>query len=150
MSPVQCPQLIPLPPRRIFFTPTLQLCSGQGQRPSPQPGCCPTSPFSLQVPFLSVGGDIGVRTVRHCDSSRLSGEYVVEDVKGDDACYFRRLVFLSNRNVVQSEARLLAPAPPPGTQEEGKSPAGSCSAPSQHGSGSVFALCLGGGTGLGW
>lgn len=147
---MHCPQLIPLPPRRICFTPTLQLCSGQGQRLSPQPGCCPTSPFSLQVPFLSVGGDIGVRTVRHCDSSPLSGEYVVEDVKGDDACYFRRLVFLSNRNVVQSEARLLAPVPPPGTQEEGKSPAGSCSALSQHGSGSVFALCLGGGTGLGW
>lgn len=63
--------------------------------------------LSLQVPFLSVGGDIGVRTVQHQDRSPLSGDYVVEDVQGDDKRYFRRLIFLSNRNVVQSEARLL-------------------------------------------
>lgn len=55
-----------------------------------------------------------MRKVWHCGTSPLSGEFVVEDVKGNDACYFRRLVFLSNRNVVQSEARLLATAPPPG------------------------------------
>lgn len=60
----------------------------------------------LQVPFLSVDGDIGIRTIQHCDTSPFSGEYVIEDVKGDGACYFRRLIFLSNRNVVQSEARL--------------------------------------------
>ncbi|KAM5203182.1 eEF1A lysine and N-terminal methyltransferase isoform 5-T5 [Hipposideros larvatus] len=64
-------------------------------------------PAQQQVPFLSVGGDIGVRTVRHQDRSSLSGDYVVEDVQGDDKRYFRRLIFLSNRNVVQSEARLL-------------------------------------------
>lgn len=61
----------------------------------------------LQVPFLSVGGDIGVRTVQHQDCSPVSGDYVIEDVQGDDRRYFRRLIFLSNRNVVQSEARLL-------------------------------------------
>ncbi|XP_025781991.1 methyltransferase-like protein 13 [Puma concolor] len=60
-----------------------------------------------EVPFLSVGGDIGVRTVQHQACSPLSGNYVVEDVQGDDKRYFRRLIFLSNRNVVQSEARLL-------------------------------------------
>lgn len=59
------------------------------------------------MPFLSVGGDIGVRTIQHQDCSPLSGDYVIEDVQGDDKCYFRRLIFLSNRNVVQSEARLL-------------------------------------------
>ncbi|XP_066117257.1 eEF1A lysine and N-terminal methyltransferase [Saccopteryx bilineata] len=64
-------------------------------------------PAQQQVPFLSVGGDIGVRTVRHQDCSPLSGDYVIEDVQGDDRRYFRRLIFLSNRNVVQSEARLL-------------------------------------------
>ncbi|XP_027468070.1 eEF1A lysine and N-terminal methyltransferase isoform X2 [Zalophus californianus] len=64
-------------------------------------------PAQQQVPFLSVGGDIGVRTVQHQDCSPLSGSYVVEDVQGDDKHYFRRLIFLSNRNVVQSEARLL-------------------------------------------
>ncbi|XP_004626861.1 methyltransferase-like protein 13 [Octodon degus] len=64
-------------------------------------------PAQQQVPFLSVGGDIGVRTVQHQDCSPLSGAFVVEDVQGDDRRYFRRLIFLSNRNVVQSEARLL-------------------------------------------
>ncbi|KAM6218575.1 eEF1A lysine and N-terminal methyltransferase isoform 3-T3 [Rhynchocyon petersi] len=61
----------------------------------------------LQVPFLSVGGDIGIRTVQHQACSPLSGDYVIEDVQGDDKHFFRRLIFLSNRNVVQSEARLL-------------------------------------------
>lgn len=82
------------------------------------PGAFPSSHqslSSLQVPFLSVGGDIGVRTVQHRDTSPLSGEYVVEDVKGDGTCYFRRLIFLRNRNVVQSEARLLAHTSLPGT-----------------------------------
>lgn len=54
-----------------------------------------------------MGGDIGVRTVQHQDHSALSGDYVIEDVQGEDKRYFRRLIFLSNRNVVQSEARLL-------------------------------------------
>ncbi|KFU91301.1 Methyltransferase-like 13, partial [Chaetura pelagica] len=80
----------------------------------------PGLPARQQVPFLSVGGDIGVRTVRHCDTSPLSGEYVVEDVKGDGTCYFRRLVFLHNRNVVQSEARLQAPVPAPGQKKRRK------------------------------
>ncbi|XP_065530030.1 eEF1A lysine and N-terminal methyltransferase isoform X2 [Lathamus discolor] len=80
----------------------------------------PGLPARQQVPFLSVGGDIGVRTVRHCDTSPLSGEYVVEDVKGDGTCYFRRLIFLRNRNVVQSEARLLAHTPLPGQKKRRK------------------------------
>lgn len=54
-----------------------------------------------------MGGDIGVRTVQHQAHSALSGDYVIEDVQGEDRRYFRRLIFLSNRNVVQSEARLL-------------------------------------------
>ncbi|KFO07878.1 Methyltransferase-like 13, partial [Balearica regulorum gibbericeps] len=80
----------------------------------------PGLPARQQVPFLSVGGDIGVRTVRHRDTSPMSGEYVVEDVKGDGTCYFRRLVFLCNRNVVQSEARLLAPTALPGQKKRRK------------------------------
>ncbi|KAF1434150.1 Methyltransferase-like protein 13, partial [Spheniscus magellanicus] len=80
----------------------------------------PGLPARQQVPFLSVGGDIGVRTVRHRDTSPLSGEYVVEDVKGDGTCYFRRLVFLCNRNVVQSEARLLARTPLTGQKKRRK------------------------------
>ncbi|XP_061860192.1 eEF1A lysine and N-terminal methyltransferase isoform X2 [Colius striatus] len=80
----------------------------------------PSLPARQQVPFLSVGGDIGVRTVRHRDASALSGEFVVEDVKGDGSCYFRRLIFLRNRNVVQSEARLLPPTPLPGQKKRRK------------------------------
>ncbi|XP_006887490.1 PREDICTED: methyltransferase-like protein 13 isoform X2 [Elephantulus edwardii] len=64
-------------------------------------------PVQQKVPFLSVGGDIGIRTVQHQACSPMSGEYVIEDVQGDDKHFFRRLIFLSNRNVVQSEARLL-------------------------------------------
>ncbi|NWV00228.1 MET13 protein, partial [Upupa epops] len=80
----------------------------------------PGLPAQQQVPFLSAGGDIGVRTVQHRDTSPLSGEYVVEDVKGDGTCYFRRLIFLCNRNVVQSEARLCAPLPLPGQKKRRK------------------------------
>ncbi|XP_009945317.1 PREDICTED: methyltransferase-like protein 13 isoform X1 [Leptosomus discolor] len=80
----------------------------------------PGLPARQQVPFLSVGGDIGVRTVRHCNTSPLSGDYVVEDVKGDGTCYFRRLIFLRNRNVVQSEVRLLASTPLPGQKKRRK------------------------------
>ena len=36
----------------------------------------------------------------------MSGEYVVEEVLGDTGCMYRRLVFLSNQNIVQSETRL--------------------------------------------
>ncbi|XP_078074203.1 eEF1A lysine and N-terminal methyltransferase isoform X2 [Mustelus asterias] len=64
-------------------------------------------PANQQVPFLSVGGDIGVRTVQCRGTSDMSGEYVIEDVKGEDGNYFRHLVFLNNVNVVQSEAKLL-------------------------------------------
>ncbi|XP_006277644.1 eEF1A lysine and N-terminal methyltransferase [Alligator mississippiensis] len=80
----------------------------------------PGLPAHQQVPFLSVGGDIGVRTVQHRDTSTVSGEYVIEDVKGDEMCYFRRLIFLSNRNVVQSEARLLSRVPTKGQKKRKK------------------------------
>ncbi|XP_007525255.1 eEF1A lysine and N-terminal methyltransferase isoform X1 [Erinaceus europaeus] len=64
-------------------------------------------PAQQRVPFLSVGKDIGVRKVRHVDRSCLSGDYIIEDVQGENKHFFRRLIFLSNRNVVQSEGRLL-------------------------------------------
>ncbi|KAM8930338.1 eEF1A lysine and N-terminal methyltransferase isoform 2-T2 [Pelodytes ibericus] len=67
----------------------------------------PGLPNNQQVPFLSAGVDIGNRSVQHRGKSELSGEYVIEDVKGDGTSHFRRLIFLSNQNVVQSEVRLL-------------------------------------------
>ena len=63
--------------------------------------------FSPQIPFLSVGGDAGRATRVHSGHSQWCGEYVVEDVAGDEGSTLRRLVFLSNPNVVQSEVRLI-------------------------------------------
>lgn len=61
----------------------------------------------IQVPFLSVGGDLGWREEVSRGVSELSGEYCVENVKGEDGELYRRLVFLSNANLVQSESRLV-------------------------------------------
>ena len=60
-----------------------------------------------KVPFLSIGEDLGNRVVLYEGNSQLSGDYVVEDVDGDGGQKFRRLIFLNNKNVVQSEARLV-------------------------------------------
>ena len=59
------------------------------------------------MPFLSIGEDLGNRVVLHEANSILSGDYVVEDVDGDSGEKFRRLIFLNNKNVIQSEARLV-------------------------------------------
>ncbi|XP_073427632.1 eEF1A lysine and N-terminal methyltransferase [Dendrobates tinctorius] len=80
----------------------------------------PGLPDNQQIPFLSAGGDIGIRTVKYRGRSEMSGEYVVEDVRGDGTSYFRRLIFLSNQNVVQSEARLLPSNTPSGLKKKRK------------------------------
>ncbi|XP_018589744.1 eEF1A lysine and N-terminal methyltransferase-like isoform X2 [Scleropages formosus] len=66
----------------------------------------PGMPAHQQVPFLSVGGELGWREVVSQGKSALSGEYCVEDVRGEDGLLYRRLVFLDNAGVVQSESRL--------------------------------------------
>lgn len=60
----------------------------------------------VQIPFLSLGEDIGSRTVVCEGHSELSGDYIVEDVVADEGQTFRRLIFTSCPNVIQSEARL--------------------------------------------
>ena len=45
--------------------------------------------------------------------SELSGDYVIEDVQSDNNETYRRLVFLSNQNIVQSEAKLKRGTLPP-------------------------------------
>ncbi|XP_076390191.1 eEF1A lysine and N-terminal methyltransferase homolog isoform X2 [Megachile rotundata] len=57
------------------------------------------------IPFLSLGSDVGVRTTCYEGKSDLSGPFVVEEIERD-GCEFRRLVFLNNPYVIQSEARL--------------------------------------------
>uniref|UniRef100_A0A8D3B3Y3 eEF1A lysine and N-terminal methyltransferase n=1 Tax=Scophthalmus maximus TaxID=52904 RepID=A0A8D3B3Y3_SCOMX len=68
----------------------------------------PGMPANQQVPFLSVGGDLGWREEVSRGVSKLSGEYCVENVKGEDGELYRRLVFLSNAALVQSESRLVS------------------------------------------
>jgi len=60
----------------------------------------------VQSPFLSLGDEINIRTERYRGTSSVSGQFVVEDVDvGGALC--RRLVFFSNKNLVQSEASLV-------------------------------------------
>jgi hypothetical protein len=63
--------------------------------------------FLLQVPFLSLGQDIGNRQIRYKGKSEMSGDYVIEDVDVSGDMY-RRLVFSSSPNIIQSEAKLVS------------------------------------------
>ncbi|XP_053676272.1 eEF1A lysine and N-terminal methyltransferase homolog [Anopheles nili] len=67
------------------------------------------APSGLQgatIPYLSIGAEVGRRETIHTGRSELSGEYVVEEIAGDNGRTFRRLIFLTNQSVVQSEAAL--------------------------------------------
>eukprot|EP00118_Oscarella_pearsei_P016535 m.158478 g.158478 ORF g.158478 m.158478 type:complete len:692 (+) comp38743_c0_seq11:626-2701(+) len=66
----------------------------------------PGLPTNAQVPFLSVGDDVGYRVVMHRGVTEHSGEVVVEDVAHDNQSFYRRLIFLSTPGVIQSEAKL--------------------------------------------
>ncbi|XP_017469332.1 PREDICTED: methyltransferase-like protein 13 [Rhagoletis zephyria] len=57
-----------------------------------------------QIPFLSLGADVGKRETLVSGFSKISGEFRIEEVEGNDGKVFRRLIFLSNQFVVQSEA----------------------------------------------
>lgn len=69
----------------------------------------PGMPPNQQVPFLSATGDLGWREVVSTGVSELSGEYCVENVRGEDGELYRRLVFISNTALIQSENRLISP-----------------------------------------
>lgn len=62
---------------------------------------------SDKIPFLSVGADIGTRKVVHKGTSNISGDFVIEDVTVDEKKTYRRLIFMSNQSVIQSEALLM-------------------------------------------
>ncbi|GFG39691.1 hypothetical protein Cfor_05238 [Coptotermes formosanus] len=61
---------------------------------------------TTQIPFLSVGSDVGRREICYRGHSEMSGDFIVEEVEGDGGQLCRRLIFLNNQGVVQSEARL--------------------------------------------
>ena len=67
----------------------------------------PELPPNTDVPIMSVGEDnsVGTRIERCHGKSELSGKFVVEDVSVNGE-WFRRLIFLHNPNLVQSEAKL--------------------------------------------
>ncbi|XP_072295357.1 eEF1A lysine and N-terminal methyltransferase isoform X2 [Eucyclogobius newberryi] len=69
----------------------------------------PAMPPNHQVPFLSATGDLGWREVLSTGISELSGEFCVENVRGEDGELYRRLVFLSNSALIQSESKLVSP-----------------------------------------
>ncbi|XP_026468602.1 methyltransferase-like protein 13 [Ctenocephalides felis] len=59
------------------------------------------------IPFLSLGTDVGFRVEIYRGESKISGEYVIEEIPqqpGVDSISLRRLIFLSNPFLVQSEA----------------------------------------------
>lgn len=64
----------------------------------------PSGLKNQQIPFLSLGSDVGKRETIFQGKSNLSGEYIVEEITGQDNKIFRRLIFLSNQFVIQSEA----------------------------------------------
>ncbi|XP_051511192.1 eEF1A lysine and N-terminal methyltransferase isoform X1 [Myxocyprinus asiaticus] len=70
----------------------------------------PGMPANQQVPFLSVGGDLGWREIVGRGVSALTGEYSVEDVRGEDGHLYRRLIFMNNSQLVQSESKLRSTA----------------------------------------
>lgn len=59
----------------------------------------------VQVPYLSLGDDISNRVIKFKGSSEFSGEFVVEDVEIEGET-FRRLVFMNNQTLIQSETKL--------------------------------------------
>lgn len=58
------------------------------------------------IPYLSIGEDVGHRTVVFEGKSELSGDYVIEEIAINNTDNYRRLIFLNSKNVVQSEAKL--------------------------------------------
>ncbi|ALC40309.1 CG2614 [Drosophila busckii] len=56
-----------------------------------------------QIPYLSLGADVGKRETLISGFSKISGDFRIEEVEADGKT-LRRLIFLSNQFVVQSEA----------------------------------------------
>ncbi|KAF7493529.1 hypothetical protein SSS_07891 [Sarcoptes scabiei] len=61
---------------------------------------------SNRITFISIGDDIGQRTLIWEGRSEINGMMFVEDIVIEKEKY-RRLVFAQNRNLIQSEAKLI-------------------------------------------
>ncbi|XP_003974012.1 eEF1A lysine and N-terminal methyltransferase [Takifugu rubripes] len=104
----------------------------------------PAMPPNQQVPFLSVGGNLGWREEVSRGVSKLSGEYLVENVRGEDGELYRRLIFLSNTAIVQSESRLVSSVTASNSKKKNKKNVKATAAPISSSSLSVESgfLCL--------
>lgn len=78
----------------------------------------PTNFLKKKIKFLSIGADVGKREVRFEGKSELSGDYVIEDTETDDKQRYRRLFYLNNQLVIQSEAKLKTIKTRKGVQKE--------------------------------
>lgn len=70
-----------------------------------------------QIPYLSLGSEVGNRETIYKGRSDMSGDFIVEEITGEDKKIFRRLVFLSNQFVIQSEALITIVKTKSGTQK---------------------------------
>ncbi|CAG9826229.1 unnamed protein product [Diabrotica balteata] len=59
-----------------------------------------------QIPFLSLGSDVGHRIIKHEGHSEASGDFVIEDVITENDEKYRRLFYMNSQNVIQSEAKI--------------------------------------------
>ena len=62
-----------------------------------------------QIPFLSLGDQVNQRNEIYRGVSDSTGEYVIEEVEEEESntkVILRRLIFLANPSVIQSEARV--------------------------------------------
>lgn len=64
----------------------------------------PNGVKDAQIPFLSLGSDVGKREIVFQGKSQLSGDYIVEEIDDQSGKTLRRLIFLNNQFVIQSEA----------------------------------------------
>ncbi|KAK2586784.1 hypothetical protein KPH14_011810 [Odynerus spinipes] len=62
-------------------------------------------PDNSDIPYLSLDMDIGARRICFEGDSHISGSFVIEETE-EDGRTLRRLIFLNNPYVIQSEARL--------------------------------------------
>lgn len=62
--------------------------------------------FKKKIPFLSLGSNTGNSIVRHRGTSKISGDYVIEDTENMLGEKLRKLYYTKTPDVTQSEAKL--------------------------------------------
>ena len=63
--------------------------------------------YAQQWPILSLGDGLGSRDILFEGSSDCTGEFVVEEVIGEDGNLLRKLVFLSTPHMAQLETKVI-------------------------------------------